>query len=515
MHDVIHFFIIDDSFEEVSIIRSGIKSNFGVSESSQKSLESENARYYTNKYRSGLKPFDITEMYEPSVEGISEFIRKNRKSLLVFIVDMVWSNKEKSEVYDSESGLFKMEFSKMFSRIDELYHHKENSLPGGLRFVYNWFMNWSGLFDISPLIIAKSAYFTPELMTSLRAFGVTKFLESAHRNNEVLLTNLIRESVDDMESRIKIFRQPGIRFTNDNDIHLFPKTIHKKIQAAAASDDSVLVLGNEGAGKRSVAELIHFSSKRKSFPFISFYCSENKAEDISTIFFGSDGLFERANEGTLYLGAINQLSIPNQEKLFSVIKDGRFWSQEKNKFTEINIRLIASVLGDPLVEIDSNALSGSLYHKIKVIDIKMPSLVERKNEIKVLAEHFLRKYKLTYGKPMARISDEAIDALKAYLWPGNVRELENTIKKALLFCEADAPVTVKDLQLEIRLEETEEYSNSESLSDEYIRRIILNYLEENGRNVAGLATKLRLTRQTVYNKIKTFGINIKDYPKKK
>jgi len=217
----------------------------------------------------------------------------------------------------------------------------------------------------------------------------------------------------------------------------------------AQSDASVLITGESGTGKEVIARYIHRKSDRATKPFISLNCAAIPENLLESELFGHEkgaftgavarriGKFEEANNGTLLLDEISEMDLHLQAKLLRAIQEREIVRIGNNKPVKINIRIIATSNRDLEAESQKGRFREDLYFRLNVINIHMPKLADRLDDIVPLSSHFIEKYSKANGMPTRRFTDAAVKKMKAYLWPGNVRELENICHRAVLMAKGD------------------------------------------------------------------------------
>jgi two-component system, NtrC family, response regulator AtoC len=216
------------------------------------------------------------------------------------------------------------------------------------------------------------------------------------------------------------------------------------IEQVADSDVTVLVRGESGVGKELVARAIHHRSPRRSRPFVKVNCAALPAELLESELFGHErgaftgaqmtriGKFEQADGGTMMLDEIGEMSAALQAKLLHVLQDGEFTKLGSNKRVQVDVRVLAATNRDLEAMMHSGAFREDLYYRLKVIELTVPALRERPDEIRPLTDFFLAKYSRKYNRPGRSISDELRQRFATYEWPGNIRELENLVKRMVI-----------------------------------------------------------------------------------
>jgi two-component system nitrogen regulation response regulator NtrX len=229
------------------------------------------------------------------------------------------------------------------------------------------------------------------------------------------------------------------------------------IEKVAPTEARVLVTGGNGSGKELVARWIHEKSNRSGAPLVEVNCAAIPSELIESELFGHEkgsftsaikqriGKFEQANNGTLFLDEIGDMSLPAQAKVLRVLQDGKITRVGGEKDFPVNVRVIAATNKDLRSEIEKGNFREDLYHRLSVIVIHVPSLNERRDDIPLLADHFMKSICQEYGIPEKSFSKDGYEALKKIDWTGNIRELRNVVERLIILC--DKTITGKDVGL--------------------------------------------------------------------
>jgi two-component system, NtrC family, response regulator AtoC len=232
--------------------------------------------------------------------------------------------------------------------------------------------------------------------------------------------------------------------------------VFKLIGKVAGSDATVFITGESGTGKELVAEALHRSSKRNPHPLVKVSCAALPETLLETELFGHEkgsftgamtmrkGRFETANKGTIFLDEIGEMTLATQTKLLRILQEREFERIGSNLPIKIDIRVITATNRDLAAEVDKGRFREDLYYRLNVIHIHMPPLRERKEDIPLLVEHFLVKYRYEPGAIPTTITEEALSRLVDYDWPGNVRELENAVERAVVLARGNA-ITLEHL----------------------------------------------------------------------
>jgi DNA-binding NtrC family response regulator len=297
--------------------------------------------------------------------------------------------------------------------------------------------------------------------------------------------------------------------------------IFELIQTIADSPATVLIEGETGTGKELVARAVHEASSRHGKPFVAMDCSTLSREILESELFGHEkgaftgaverhiGRFERANGGTLFLDEVSNIDMAVQAKLLRVLQTRTFERVGGQKSISVDVRIVAAT-NRPLAEcVAEKTFREDLYHRLIVVQIEVPPLRQRGNDIVVLAGDFLRKFAKDHAKTIRGFTDSAIDALTKYRWPGNVRELENVILQAVVLGKS-ALLDVNDLPKRIVQATDENLVAGSTLSDrltEPEKQILIDTIREHRGNIKKSAEALQISRTTLYSKLKKYQID--------
>ena len=304
------------------------------------------------------------------------------------------------------------------------------------------------------------------------------------------------------------------------------KKVYSMISKVAASNATVLIRGESGTGKELVAKAIQRNSLRRENPFVVVNCAALPEGLIESELFGHEkgsftgavnrkiGLAELADKGTLFLDEIGDLSLPMQLKLLRFIQEHTFYRVGGNEERKVDVRIIAATSRNLEEMIRAGTFREDLYYRLNVFPIYMPALRNRKSDIVLLAEHFLRKYNNIHSKQIIRISTPAINMMTSYYWPGNVRELENCIEYAVLNT-SDNVISGYNLPPSLQTAENTETSltsataggDYESLVSSFEKELIVEALKLKKGNASAAAKHLGATQRVILYKIKKLGIN--------
>ena len=294
------------------------------------------------------------------------------------------------------------------------------------------------------------------------------------------------------------------------------KKLSEHIKLVSPTDMSVLIIGESGTGKEIIAKSIHQQSRRKQNNFIAVDCGAIPKELAVSEFFGhlkgsftgaiSDktGYFEAANGGTLFLDEIGNLSYENQIQLLRALQERKIKPVGSNKEIEVDIRIITATNEDLREAVKNGDFREDLYHRINEFSIHSPSLTEREEDLILFAEFFLDKANVQLHKDVIGFSKEVVTIFQNYPWPGNLRELQNCVKRATLLTQGDF-IESSVLPLEF-FHQNELKAEQFSLSENE-KEAIENALAKTKNNKSEAAKLLKITRKTLYNKLKLYDIN--------
>jgi DNA-binding NtrC family response regulator len=307
--------------------------------------------------------------------------------------------------------------------------------------------------------------------------------------------------------------------------------IKETIDRVAPTDARVLVTGANGSGKELVARWLHEKSNRSSAPIIEVNCAAIPSELIESELFGHEkgsftsaikqriGKFESANGGTLFLDEIGDMSQSAQAKVLRALQENKITRVGGEKEIDVDVRVVAATNKDLLKEIEAGNFRMDLYHRLSVILIHVPPLIERKDDISLLTQSFLDEICNEYGMPVKKISDAALEALKALPWTGNIRELRNMVERLIIlsdktitdndvrsFANPSAPVVAGSEGNGAAQTDFDQFNNFQEYKDFAEREYIKFKLEKNNWNVSKTADDIDIQRSHLYSKIEKFGL---------
>jgi two-component system nitrogen regulation response regulator NtrX len=304
------------------------------------------------------------------------------------------------------------------------------------------------------------------------------------------------------------------------------KALRQQITLMAPTNGRVLIYGESGTGKELVARAIHVQSLRKDAPYVEVNCAAIPEDLIESELFGhrvgafpgatadKEGKFQKADGGTLFLDEVGDMSLKTQSKVLRTLDEGRFAPVGEEEPITVDARVIAATNKDLEDEISKGNFREDLFYRLNVIPFYVPPLRERKEDIPLLARHFLKEFSQTYRQRPKEITSEALEALARYSWPGNVRELRNLIERIVIMNPTVSKLERKHLPTLVYREGARrsagDFSSLHQARAAYERDYILKKLDENQGSVSRTAEVLGLERSHMYRKMKVLGITVKD-----
>jgi two-component system nitrogen regulation response regulator NtrX len=303
------------------------------------------------------------------------------------------------------------------------------------------------------------------------------------------------------------------------------KALRQQISVMAPTNGRVLIFGESGTGKEIVAHAIHAHSLRRDNLFVEVNCAAIPEDWIESELFGhrrgslpgaagdKEGKFQKADGGTLFLDEVGDMSLKTQSKVLRTLDEGRFTRVGDDDPIKVDVRVIAATNKDLEEEISKGNFREDLFYRLNVIPFSVPPLRERKEDIPLLARHFLKEFSSAYSRRPREITEDAIEVLMRYPWPGNVRELRNVIERMVIMNPTVHKIERKHLPPLMHRQSSRTPSGFSTLHQAraaYERDYILKKLEENHGNVTRTAEVLGLERSHLYRKMKTLGIAVKE-----
>ncbi|MES9941002.1 MAG: sigma-54 dependent transcriptional regulator [Candidatus Thiodiazotropha sp. 6PLUC2] len=290
--------------------------------------------------------------------------------------------------------------------------------------------------------------------------------------------------------------------------------VFRRIDKVAPTDATVLILGESGTGKELVARALHERSHRCQSPFVVFNCAALPEHQVEAELFGQQderkservGLLGKAQGGTLFMDQVGELSLAAQARLLRVLQGDDYSTQQESDRSHSDIRIIAATHQDVRKLVQQQSFRSDLYFRLRVVEMALPPLRERGNDIKALAMYLLSKSCNQLNRPSLSLSRSALEAIRRYHWPGNVRELANTIERAVILCEEEH-ITPELLAIDHHISTGQNRigDSSDNLSlEDYFRHFVLDNQEH--MTETELAKKLGISRKALWERRQRFGI---------
>ncbi|MCP4750888.1 MAG: sigma-54-dependent Fis family transcriptional regulator [Proteobacteria bacterium] len=373
-------------------------------------------------------------------------------------------------------------------------------------------------------VIMMSGHGTIETAVKATKKGAYDFIEKPLSLDAVLITlnHALKESALERENE-ELKRKQAPQYVEIIGKSLAIKAVLEQTSMAAPTDSWVLINGENGTGKELVARQIHFQSTRKSKPFIELNCAAIPEEMIESELFGHEkgafpgainrkiGKFDQANGGTLFLDEIGDMSLKTQSKILRVLQEQRFERVGGTEMFEVDIRIIAASNKNLQEEIAAGNFREDLFYRLNVIPIDIPPLKDRKEDIPILIDYFLKQFSADQQYPKKRIGKEALNSMVAYHWPGNVRELKNIVERIVIMVK-DTVIGLKHVPPAIRMANEEllqvnEFPSSfKEAREAFEKQFVQSMLKKNRWNITKTAGMIQVERSNLHRKIKQLGI---------
>ena len=369
-------------------------------------------------------------------------------------------------------------------------------------------------------VILLTAFGTiPDSVSAIKS-GAFDYITKGDDNNKII--PLVNRAVD---KALLQFRVQELEAQVDDQRYSFEKIVGKSrpmqhatdlAKKVAATDTTVLLTGETGTGKEVFAQAIHSESKRSTKPFVPINCSALGKEILESEMFGHKagsftgatkdkiGLFEEANEGTIFLDEIGEMDLALQAKLLRVLETGTFLKVGETKETKVDVRIIAATNRDLQTESEKGNFRLDLFYRLSVFSIRLPALRERQVDIPLLAEHFIQMFTTKMGRPPLGMDEGFKKALIEHAWKGNIREMKNVIERAVILASGDQ-LTVDCLPFDFLISDGDSPVDTLKLSamEKLHIRKVMAYTKGNKTKAAEL---LGIGVATLYRKIEEYGL---------
>jgi DNA-binding NtrC family response regulator len=373
-------------------------------------------------------------------------------------------------------------------------------------------------------VVLQTAYGDIELAVKSIKEGAVDFLAKPWDKEKLVTTmlNAYQLSKARKENRELKNKQKAIQQHHNQNHHPFiasapaMKSVMQTIEQVAGTDANVLILGENGTGKEVVAHAIHNQSSRADEPFISVDLGAISPSLFESEMFGHEkgsftdaketriGKFELAHKGTLFLDEIGNLPPELQVKLLTVLQRRKVTKVGSNQVIDVDVRIICATNAPISEQVKGGSFRNDLYYRINTVEIHLPPLRERKEDIAPLFEQYLEEYTKRYRKFLS-VDPSLVQQLSKYRWPGNIRELQHSIERAVILC-SQPELTLRDFQLQHSLFGDEPAIKSLNLND-VEQEVIRQALRKSNGNLTRAAEELGIGRTTLYRKLEEYGIN--------
>lgn len=372
-------------------------------------------------------------------------------------------------------------------------------------------------------VIIITAFGSIESAVEAMKSGASDYIIKPFYNEEIIITvkknieqrKLLRENIAYKQQISQQCTSFGDFIANSAEM----QNILDVIKKVAPTKSNILILGESGTGKGVIAELIHYNSPRRDKPFISINCSAIPEGLLESELFGykrgaftgavSDklGLLPLAHHGTFFFDEIGDMPLNLQVKLLKVLETGEVYPLGDTKPHVVDVRIISATNIDLDKKVAEGKFREDLYWRLNVIEIKVPPLRERKDDIELLARLFVKKLSAQHGKKIVDIEPRALNLLLGYSWPGNVRELKNVIERAVILCNSGT-ITIGDLPNKLKTNDLKKESYPLKIClDDYERKLLLNAYLAHNKNKEETAKALGIDIVTLYRKFKKYKID--------
>ena len=390
-----------------------------------------------------------------------------------------------------------------------------------------------------PSVIVMTGYGSIETAVEVMKLGSLDYIQKPLDNEQAMRTIALALKKAEMNRKaadLAISKKGTSCYKKMISENTKMKELFKRVDLVSASDVAVLIEGESGTGKELIARSIHHRGTRAKRPFVAVNCSALPEPLLESELFGhvkgaftgahqeKKGLFEEADRGTLFLDEIGDLPISLQVKILRVLQERELRKVGGTGSTKVDFRLISATNKNLATLIKEKKFREDLYYRLKVVPIMLPPLRERKDDVCLLLDHFLKETIKKFWGKQKRFSDEALTVLKNYTWPGNIRELENLVEGAVILSSSSV-ITLADLKPMLHIPETAVTNKrslpgnleldlnlgpNTSLKSKFSiaeKNYIMKALAENKWNQVKTARELGIGRTTLWRKIKTMGLN--------
>jgi DNA-binding NtrC family response regulator len=359
------------------------------------------------------------------------------------------------------------------------------------------------------VVVMVTAYGDVASAVEAMKMGAYDYIEKPFDNDKMLLLLKRASEYYRLQAEILNLRNAvNKRFSFENIVGNSPALdkVLKRVSNVCETDASVLIMGESGTGKELIAKAIHFNSSRKNKPLVTVNCGAIPLQLVESELFGHEkgaftdakelktGKFEQAEGGTLFLDEIGELPLDAQVKLLRVLEDKKITRLGGKKEIPVDIRLISATNNNLYERVENNTFRLDLFYRINIFVIQLPPLRERREDIPLLTDYFIRKHNQLLHTKVTGCSKKTLNILQTYTWPGNIRDLENAVQSALIVCKTGK---ILPEHLPVRLD---------FQKNEADKKVIAKALEQCKFNKTDTASFLGMSRKTLFNKMKKYGL---------
>ncbi|MBI5892405.1 MAG: sigma-54-dependent Fis family transcriptional regulator [Deltaproteobacteria bacterium] len=378
-------------------------------------------------------------------------------------------------------------------------------------------------------VIVMTAYATVDTAVRAMKLGAYDYITKPFSSEElILILERLKEFKKIVSENIKLKKQISSRYSFNNIVGKGKEMqgVYELIETIAPRDTTILIIGESGTGKELIAHAVHYNSLRKEKPLVKLSCAALTETLLESELFGHEkgaftgaikerkGRFELANEGTIFLDDVDDIPLSMQPKLLRVLQEREFERVGGTKTIKVDVRVICATKQDLMTKVKEGRFREDLFYRLNVVPIKLPPLRERREDIPLLTEHFLRKYCKPSDKKM--FSAEAMKLLMDYDWQGNVRELENIIERVIATSKKheimpqDLPDTIVPSSQRVCDQHLTDVIEKDASFDDIVigleKRLLSIALEKSHGNKSEAARLLKMKRETFRDKIEKYGL---------
>jgi DNA-binding NtrC family response regulator len=451
-------------------------------------------------------------------------------SLTILVIDDMADVRLSANFLLSSQGYHVLESDSVLSALDLIKQHQVDLILLDMNYSCDTTSGQEGLnflaklikLDVSIPVVAMTGWSSVDLAVKAMQQGATDFIEKPWDNQRLLQVVKQQIQVTDLKKQNRRLRQhQQVEKIEHNESLVWESkamaTLMAQIKRVAKTDATILLTGENGTGKSSVATYIHQLSNRSKQSLVTVNMGAIPESLFESELFGHKkgaftdaketrvGRFEMANNGTLFLDEIANIPLAQQAKLLRVLESNEYEMVGSSITERANVRLISASNANFEKLIQAEKFREDLYYRLNIIEIHIPSLRERKEDISVLAKHFIAKHTLRYGQESLTLTEDAEKKLAAYHWPGNIRELSHVIERAVLFAE-DRVICANDIKLKNKTSHVSEQSLPFMTLEEADQKLLLQALNKCNGQTAEAAELLGISKSAIYRRMEKYDI---------